>query len=40
MRWRGRGFNLGNFRDTLIEANRAGVDYFTIHAGVRLAYIP
>ena len=27
------------FRDTLIEQCEQGVDYFTIHAGVRLAYI-
>ncbi len=30
----------GVFRDTLIEQAEQGVDYFTIHAGVRLAYIP
>ena len=28
------------FRDTLIEQAEQGVDYFTIHAGIRLAYIP
>ncbi len=28
------------FKDTLIEQAEQGVDYFTIHAGVRLAYIP
>ena len=28
------------FRDTLIEQAEQGVDYFTIHAGVRLSYIP
>src|SRR3546814_32544 len=28
------------YRDTLIEQAEQGVDYFTIHAGVRLAYIP
>jgi len=28
------------FRDTLMEQAEQGVDYFTIHAGVRLAYIP
>jgi phosphomethylpyrimidine synthase len=28
------------FRDTLSEQAEQGVDYFTIHAGVRLAYIP
>ena len=27
-------------RDTLIEQAEQGVDYFTIHAGVRLAWIP
>ena len=30
----------GIFRDTLIEQAEQGVDYFTIHAGVRLAHIP
>ncbi|MBU3736432.1 MAG: phosphomethylpyrimidine synthase ThiC [Methylobacterium sp.] len=28
------------FRDTLIEQAEQGVDYFTIHAGVRLQHIP
>ena len=28
------------FRDTLIEQAEQGVDYFTIHAGVRLAWVP
>ncbi|MEE8058064.1 MAG: phosphomethylpyrimidine synthase ThiC [Pseudomonadales bacterium] len=28
------------FRDTLIEQAEQGVDYFTIHCGVRLAYVP
>ncbi|MCR9250672.1 MAG: phosphomethylpyrimidine synthase ThiC [bacterium] len=28
------------FKDTLIEQAEQGVDYFTIHAGVRLKYIP
>ncbi len=28
------------FRDTLIEQAEKGVDYFTIHAGVRLHYVP
>ncbi|RXZ65279.1 phosphomethylpyrimidine synthase ThiC [Pelagerythrobacter rhizovicinus] len=28
------------FRDTLIEQAEQGVDYFTIHAGVRLPYVP
>jgi phosphomethylpyrimidine synthase len=28
------------YRDTIIEQAEQGVDYFTVHAGVRLAYIP
>ncbi|MBY0463767.1 MAG: phosphomethylpyrimidine synthase ThiC, partial [Burkholderiales bacterium] len=28
------------FRDTLIEQAEQGVDYFTIHAGLRLAHVP
>lgn len=28
------------FRDTLIEQAEQGVDYFTIHAGVRLSFVP
>ena len=28
------------YRDTLIEQCEQGVDYFTIHAGVRLAHVP
>jgi len=28
------------FKDTLVEQCEQGVDYFTIHAGVRLAYVP
>ena len=28
------------FRDTLIEQAEQGVDYFTIHSGVRLSYVP
>ncbi len=28
------------YRDTLIEQCEQGVDYFTVHAGVRLPYIP
>jgi phosphomethylpyrimidine synthase len=28
------------YRDTIIEQAEQGVDYFTIHAGVRLAYVP
>ena len=28
------------FRDTLIEQAEQGVDYFTIHAGIRLAFVP
>ncbi|MGH8278779.1 MAG: phosphomethylpyrimidine synthase ThiC [Gammaproteobacteria bacterium] len=30
----------GMFRDTLIEQAEQGVDYFTIHAGVRLPFVP
>uniref|UniRef100_UPI0025F32008 phosphomethylpyrimidine synthase ThiC n=1 Tax=uncultured Thiodictyon sp. TaxID=1846217 RepID=UPI0025F32008 len=30
----------GIFRDTLIEQAEQGVDYFTIHAGVRLQHVP
>jgi phosphomethylpyrimidine synthase len=32
--------NIDIFLDTLIEQAEQGVDYFTIHSGVRLAYIP
>ncbi len=32
--------SLGVFLETLEEQARQGVDYFTIHAGVRLAYVP
>jgi phosphomethylpyrimidine synthase len=28
------------YRDTVIEQCQQGVDYFTVHAGVRLAYVP
>jgi phosphomethylpyrimidine synthase len=28
------------FRDTLIEQAEQGVDYFTIHAGIRLSHVP
>jgi phosphomethylpyrimidine synthase len=28
------------YRDTLVEQAEQGVDYFTIHAGVRLQYVP
>ncbi len=28
------------YKDTLIEQAEQGVDYFTIHAGVRLSYVP
>jgi phosphomethylpyrimidine synthase len=28
------------YRDTVIEQAEQGVDYFTVHAGVRLAYVP
>ncbi|MDQ6910751.1 MAG: phosphomethylpyrimidine synthase ThiC [Actinomycetota bacterium] len=30
----------GVYRDTIIEQAEQGVDYFTVHAGVRLAYVP
>ena len=29
-----------HYRDTIIEQCQQGVDYFTVHAGVRLAYVP
>ena len=32
--------DLGNQSDTLIEQAEQGVDYFTVHAGVLLRYIP
>jgi phosphomethylpyrimidine synthase len=32
--------NIDMFIETLIEQAEQGVDYFTIHAGVRMAYIP
>jgi phosphomethylpyrimidine synthase len=32
--------DFGVFRETLIEQAEQGVDYFTIHAGVRLRYVP
>jgi len=28
------------YRDTVVEQCEQGVDYFTVHAGVRLAYVP
>jgi phosphomethylpyrimidine synthase len=28
------------YRDTLVEQCQQGVDYFTVHAGVRLSYVP
>jgi phosphomethylpyrimidine synthase len=28
------------YRDTIVEQCEQGVDYFTVHAGVRLAYVP
>ena len=35
------GTHLGElYRDTLIEQAEQGVDYFTVHAGVLLRYIP
>lgn len=32
--------NFDIFKDTLIEQAEQGVDYFTIHAGVKLEYVP
>jgi phosphomethylpyrimidine synthase len=32
--------NWDMYRDTLIEQAEQGVDYFTVHAGVRLPYVP
>jgi phosphomethylpyrimidine synthase len=40
VRGRVEDLNWEIFRDTLIEQAEQGVDYFTIHAGVRLAYVP
>ena len=37
---RAEDLNWEIFRDTLIEQAEQGVDYFTIHAGVRLGFIP
>jgi phosphomethylpyrimidine synthase len=37
---RAEDLNWEIFRDTLIEQAEQGVDYFTIHAGVRLPFIP
>ncbi|MCX6591191.1 MAG: phosphomethylpyrimidine synthase ThiC [Acidobacteria bacterium] len=37
---RAEDLNWPAFRETLIEQAEQGVDYFTIHAGVRLSYIP
>ena len=37
---RAEDLNWEVFRDTLIEQAEQGVDYFTIHAGVRLAHVP
>jgi phosphomethylpyrimidine synthase len=37
---RAEDLNIGLFIETLIEQAEQGVDYFTIHAGVRLAHIP
>ena len=36
----GRRSDVGNLSDTFIEQAEQGVDYFTIHAGVLLRYIP
>ncbi len=32
--------NIDVFMETLVEQAEQGVDYFTIHAGVRIAYVP
>ena len=37
---RAEELNWDIFRDTLIEQAEQGVDYFTIHAGVLLRYVP
>ena len=37
---RPRGPHLEAYRDTLIEQAEQGVDYFTVHAGVLLRYVP
>jgi phosphomethylpyrimidine synthase len=37
---RAEELNWDIFKDTLIEQAEQGVDYFTIHAGVRLSYVP
>ena len=37
---RAEKLDFGVFRETLIEQAEQGVDYFTIHAGVRLAHVP
>jgi len=39
-RWHRGKSDLGGFPRHADRAGRAGVDYFTIHAGVRLAYVP
>jgi phosphomethylpyrimidine synthase len=37
---RAEDLNWDIFRDTLVEQAEQGVDYFTIHAGVRLPWVP
>ena len=39
-RWHCGKFILASFEETLIEQAEQGVDYFTIHAGVLLRYVP
>jgi phosphomethylpyrimidine synthase len=38
--WEGGGADWEIYRDTLIEQCEQGVDYFTVHAGVLLRFIP
>ena len=40
MKGKAENLNIDLFIETLIEQAEQGVDYFTIHAGVRLKYIP
>ena len=39
-KWKTRRLNWEIFKETLISQAEQGVDYFTIHAGVKLSYIP
>jgi phosphomethylpyrimidine synthase len=40
VRGRPEKLDFGVFKETLVEQAEQGVDYFTIHAGVRLKYVP